>query len=472
MELKKTICFSLVVVLALVGLFGCAPQGHVAARKTMSAGKGQGLVSVYLGTAGFCSENLSARISDIELLKDDLWLPLAGESVDVDLARLEGRQLLLGASPFAAGRYSRIRFRLSAPEAAPKGSQNAEGERVSVTFRRPLELSETDSVCLFVTWDQSDCRREDGRPVRRFIVQQQATEIAGELLYVVCDDINTLVLVRTDLNHVVGSIGFAGQIGEVRFARRQNRLYLLGTGARAIIVLDATSHRRVDRIALPSLVKPRFMALSDDGRFAYVTDAATDRVVKADLERGIVTRDTQVGVRPERILFVDVEGRLLLTIASPGTQSVQVLDADTLATVASLPVDLKPSGMAFENGRLYVSDQGNNTVTAFDLETSSKVARITTGFGPLPIEKSTSGRIYVGNENSASLSLITAGQMTMQREIPIGPTPFDMVYFDRRQTLYVANRQARAVTGLDVTAENILAEIPLAGTPFALDVED
>ncbi len=472
MLMKRPVCFWTIVCAALFGLAGCAPQGHVAASQISLPGKGQGLVSVYLGTAGFCAENLSGRISDLELLTDGLWLPLEVAAADVELAQLENRQMLLGASPLPAGQYSRLRFRLAEPGKAPAEKGTSPGELISVSLARPLVFAESDSVCLFITWDQSDCRRIDGRIAPRFIVQPQDTRVAGERLYVVCDDINTLFLVRTDLNQVIGSMGFPGRLGEVRFAGRQNRVYLLGTEARAIFVIDAASHRRVDRIALPSLVKPRFMALSDDGNFAYVTDATTDRVVKVDLQKGVVDRDVKSGVRPERILFFNARGRLLLAVVSPGTQTVQVLDAGTLSTVMTLPVDSKPSGLAFDNGILYVSDRGNNTVTAFDVETSSKMARITVGFGPVAIARSTAGRMYIGNENSASLSLIASGQMTMQREIPIGPTPIDMVYFDRRQILYVANRNARFVTGLDVTAENKLAEIPLAGKPFALAVED
>jgi DNA-binding beta-propeller fold protein YncE len=453
----------------LLMLAGCATV-NPAAKSSLRVASGQTLATLYLSTNGVCSEQVTFELDEVALLLGDLWIDLLAAPVAIDHHQLQGRQLLLGIGSFPAGECRRIRFKLKQIRVAQSPSTLFADQLIELPFGQPLTFSGNDSTCIFVDWHLTEQMLNEARFTPRFTVRGQEISLGGDLAYVLCDNIDTLYMVRTDQDVVTAALGLPGPLGEIAVDEVLRRLYVLSTGERVIHLFSSANARSLDRIALSIAVSPRHLSLSADGVFAYVTDAATNRVLKVDLFSGLIAREAIVGVRPERVLFFD-DGSPRLAISSPTAQRVLILHADNLEVQREFPAGLEADGLLYYEDRLYVAERGSQSVAVFDYRTGRQLARISVGFEPSDLI-AVDGRIFVSNSSDGSLSVFYAGQSTTARRIPVGVGPADLAVSSRRRMLYIADREANTLSVMDLSGDRIQSVVPLGGSPSSVVVLD
>ena len=462
-----------VLFLLLIFLAGCSirlPRASDKSLSPVSAAMGVAQVSVYLTPIGDCPGNASFTIDSFEVYDGEAWFRLNLEPAFVEYQQVRNQQMLLGLAHLPPGEYRKVRLHLTGIEQGESAAK--EGVTLVLPISRDFNLSRNDSKCLFLNWHLDDCSVVSTHPLPHFSIHGQSPSASGETLYVVCDDINTLYFVRTDTNFVVASMGFPGQLGEVQFDEVRQYLYLLSPSSRALYVIDGVLKQVIDRIPLPALIQPQYMTLSGDGNFAYVTDSFTDQVVKVDLLRRSVAASAALVVSPERIISFEFSGRKQLAVSSKISQQVFIINPENMAVIATLAVDIRPGGLLFNNDLLYVCDLGSNAVIIFNLRENRVVRRIIVGSSPLSITDNNLGRIFVGHQSENSLSVIAPGQFAVQRRLKVGHGSFDMVYFNARQMLYAAHRNARRISVIDLSEEKKNQEVPLGGKPFSIEVQN
>lgn len=468
---KTGLFFGLLVSLCLCG--GCHPNLVPLGTQPVVAGPDQALVTLYLETVGTGPANLSLVIGDVEVLQEGVWLPVISGPVEIKLTQDRERQTLLGLGALPAGRHEQFRFRLhEVREGRRVLPLTVEQSHVLLDDGTGITLDEGDSRCLFLQWQLDDYQDSQERFVPRFSLKAQTEPLTSELLYVLCDDINTLYLIRSDRNFVIYSLALEGPVSDLRLDKEKQLLYVLSRGARSLLVFDCQRNRLVDRVALPATVDPRYLALSTDGAFAFVSDAATDKIVKIDLASGQLVQQASVGYQPGRLLYFDEGSQGRVAVSSPGSQQVFVLDASSLTVVSSFSTGFHPEGLLVVDDVLYVCDRGSQTVTAWSLRSRTVQSHIPVGREPVSLAGDGGDKIYVANYGEQVLSVITRGQHMSLRQIPVGKGPYSFAYLAHRNALYVANRGSRTVMALDVASERSFATIPLGGEPLFLAVQD
>lgn len=460
---------------ALLVLFlnGCAADGGLV--KTQRVASGHTLATVYFSTTGASTEQISFTIDQIALLMGDIWIDLPMNPREINRQDVQGKQILFGIGTFPTGDCRRIRFRLTKFRVGnienSANDSDEDPQLVELTFSRPIEFAGKDSLCLFIEWDPAATVAQDrSRFAPVFSARGQSVPLGGDLAYVVCDDIDTLYMVRTDVNLVVAALGIPGPLGELAIDDQGRKLYVLSSGERSIYVYNSANTQYLDRIPLSMAVKPQYMSLSADGSAAFVTDAATNRVLRIDLASGLVSHQTTVGFRPERIIFFD-DGNPHLAVSSPAAQRIFILNAETLELIKEIPAGLDADSLLFLNNRLYVGERGNNLVSVFDYRTGRQLARIAVGADPVYMLTS-DNKVFVSNYREGTLSTFYGGQSTSARRVPAGPSPYALAVSERRRLLYIANREASSLTVLDLAGERIKGTVPLGGAPFSIGVLD
>jgi serine/threonine-protein kinase len=112
---------------------------------------------------------------------------------------------------------------------------------------------------------------------------------------------------------------------------------------------------------------PRGLAISADGRRAYVANNADSTVSVLDVANGSVTTNVPVGEDPLTITLSPNERRAYVTNASDGTFST--IDTATNHATSQTPAGSQPVGMAIspDGGRAYVADAGSGLIKPVDL---------------------------------------------------------------------------------------------------------
>jgi YVTN family beta-propeller protein len=161
--------------------------------------------------------------------------------------------------------------------------------------------------------------------------------------------------------------------------------------------------------------------VAPDGAAVYV----------ADWYATVVRVTIKVGERPFGIT-IDAEGRRAYT-ANVGSNDVSVIDIAGNREIGRVKTGLRPYAVALAQGRGFVTDQYDGTVSVFDLSTLAPVRPITVGDYPEGIAATADGRrIIVANWESNSISVIDAVELKVTGEIKVGDGPRAFGAFLRR----------------------------------------
>jgi YVTN family beta-propeller protein len=177
------------------------------------------------------------------------------------------------------------------------------------------------------------------------------------------------------------------------------------------------------------------------------------------------------------------------TFANPGVYYVSVTATDdrgisqvqTFAqTVYLPPTPNKPAisgNIAYEtrsgsNSRVWVVNQDNDSVTAFDAVTNAKLAEIGVGTAPRALAVSPTGEIWVTNKLSASITVINAGTLAVSRTIalPFASQPFGIAFAPTGGYAFVVLEGTGSLLKLDAITGGEVASLPVGANPRHLSV--
>ena len=127
-----------------------------------------------------------------------------------------------------------------------------------------------------------------------------------------------------------------------------------------------------------------------------------------------------------------------------------------LAATANRPAN--SSSIAYEprsgsNSRIWVVNQDNDSVTAFDAVTNAKLAEIPVGTAPRSIARAPDGRLWVTNKLSASISIINPDTMSVAQTIslPFASQPYGVAFAPTGSFAFVVLEGLGRVLKLDAS---------------------
>ena len=172
--------------------------------------------------------------------------------------------------------------------------------------------------------------------------------------------------------------------------------------------------------------------------------------------------------------------------------SVSVIDGapyiggqpNTGKVVATIPVGRNPWGIGVDpdNDRVYVSNQGSNSVSVIDGHTNKVVATIGVGLHPIGVGiVAATGTVYVANSGTGkspgTVSVISTVTDKVEGSVAVGYSPFDIGVNAISHTVYVGNgggsgpATGYAGTVSVIRGTNVDATVNVVGTPSGIGVD-
>lgn len=226
---------------------------------------------------------------------------------------------------------------------------------------------------------------------------------------------------------------------------------------------------------------PHEAALSQDGRFLYVSDngvlwmtedsAGANTISIVDVQAMKKTGEIDLGRfhRPHGIALIPGSDLLVATTERPF--GLVMVDTRTRKVVRDFDVQGKSPHMvmpAVHGDRVFVSDTGSGAVAAIQINTGD-TKLIHTAAGPQGGVFSPDGtRLYVANNEGNQISVIDTQALSLIGAIPTGKGPARIAITPDGKTL-VYNLQFEPAVGFaDVASGKQIAEVPLSGRPLSL----
>jgi YVTN family beta-propeller protein len=222
-------------------------------------------------------------------------------------------------------------------------------------------------------------------------------------------------------------------------ARAGETLVVVQKGDDSVGLYDADSGSLLARVGVGT--KPHEVALSDDGRLAYVTNYGVDRY----------------------------------TETIEGGNSVSIVDLAARRVVGT--VDLgryhRPHGIALgRSGRLYVTCDFPPSLVVIEPR-ERRVERVVEVGQALPHMVAVTPderKAYTANSGAGTVSAVAVAEGKVAAQIDIGGVPMGFALTGDGRRLFAANRTGDAIVVIDTARDAVVGRLPIAGSPTRLQL--
>jgi DNA-binding beta-propeller fold protein YncE len=465
--------------LFLIILGGCLPPGRNLSSQpdeSLSAAQYGARLNSFLTLKDDQGPALRLEFAGLEILADDLWLPLTQGSFTIDSAAIGTGQMFLGGVSIPPGSYHRLRMMVTKAEFQKAGGGYtdivSEPFLVEIPLAESLNIEPEDSRSLLFSWDVQSSLQPDNSLQLALTATPPARQFLLDLVFVSCPNVDTIFVIRADKNWVVDSFGLPGRPTYMSIDpdALTQRLYVLTSGDKMVKVVDLSSFRVVDFFPIPLNDEPTFMtvgAVDTGGQAAFLLDERSGYLSRMDLSTGRSVARVQLNYQPKYAAYLSEQK--LLAVSLSRSQQVLLLDPDNLTIMGTITTGNTPQGLIVSDNQLYIAESGSNTVSISDLSSGRNQGRLAVGFGPRRL-LTTGNQIYVSNFQDGSLSVLVPGQLGVFQDIYGLGRPQEMVFDQFYRRLYVADEEARGLAVIDAGANLFLKYISLGAKPFGMAV--
>lgn len=200
--------------------------------------------------------------------------------------------------------------------------------------------------------------------------------------------------------------------------------------------------------------------------FVYITNNGAFSVI--DTETGIVISSVKVG--SGQGVAVSPDGKKAY-VANLGSNNVSVIDTATNTVIATVNVGIDPSKVAVtqDGSKVYVVNYGSNNVSVIDTEINTVKATVPVGNTPRGIAVTPDGKkVYVANYGNNSVrgnttSVIDTATNTVIATVPVGEHPWGVAVTPDGTKVYVTTYYYVSI--IDTATNAVIATVDVTRRP-------
>lgn len=221
---------------------------------------------------------------------------------------------------------------------------------------------------------------------------------SGSMLYVLNREGNNVSVIDTGTDSLVTLL----PVGDtpVHAVLVGTNLYVINQNDDTISIINTNTNTVTDTISFQEASGINYATLVDIN-LLYVTSSFAGNLYILNTDSNTITGSLGPGAASASKL---VDGYLYLLIPTDGT--VVVIDTSTDTIIGEpIPVGTYPTSMTSSNGKLYVNNIGDSSVSVIDTESKTKITDITVRANP-SYSVVSGNKLYVNNSGDASVSVI------------------------------------------------------------------
>ncbi len=249
--------------------------------------------------------------------------------------------------------------------------------------------------------------------------------------------------------------------------------YVSDEGDDAVSVISTADRAVVATVLLPVGSEPHGVAITPDGSEAWVADSGKDKVTVIDTATKAVSGPPiSVGDQPDGVAISPDGGKAW--VADSGSDEVTVIDTATKAVSGlPIPVGATPSQIAVgpRGGRAFVTNSGASSVTPFNPDNGSPGLLIPVGAAPSGIAIDPSGTLaYAMGQGDGTLTPIAIGTNAPGAPVSGFDAPAGVAVAPSGSRGFVANSGGDSVTGFDTASNSLSSPVPVGATPSGIAI--
>ncbi|WP_199200593.1 YVTN family beta-propeller repeat protein [Alkalicaulis satelles] len=228
-----------------------------------------------------------------------------------------------------------------------------------------------------------------------------------------------------------------------------------------VTVVDIATGEVTATWDLGANLAPHGIAVSQDGTRVWVTTEASQTVVELDSASGDILTVWETGQEVSHMVTPSVdETRLFVTNLGSGSLTVIDRRDDAVTTIVTGAgaegVDVTPDGR-----EVWVTNRAEHTISVLDAQTLEELAKFEAG-GQVPIRVKFTpdgARAFVSNALSNSMTVFDAASRELIHTIDVGALPVGILMSPDGARVFVANTRDDKVSVFDAQTYELIDEI-------------
>jgi YVTN family beta-propeller protein len=276
----------------------------------------------------------------------------------------------------------------------------------------------------------------------------------------------------------IPALGTPIQVGKtpgfVAVSPNGRHAYVANRDAQLVTVVDTAINQVTATIPIPA-GPPQFLAFAPDGRKLYVTIYNDQRTIHTidviDTASNTVVATVPQLARP--FLPASTPDGKRLFVPNHDIAAVSVIDTDTDKVIAQVKVAQNPHWVAFspDGRRAYTANHESNVVSVIDVPTLTVVGTVPVGTSPHSIAVHPTLPLAANvNYDAGTVSVIDTSTDQVTATVRVGDNPQDIVWAPDGRFAYVVNEGSNSVSVIDAHTNQVTATIPTGTGPTSVAV--
>jgi YVTN family beta-propeller protein len=295
--------------------------------------------------------------------------------------------------------------------------------------------------------------------------------VGGPFLLVVNKSSNTLSVVDPATEEIVADVetGFAPHEVAVSADGRFAYVTDYGTGSQpgnTITVVDLHVMGVSGTISLEPHTRPHGIEIAPDGTL-WVTTEGSAHVLQVDAVSGRILKAIETGQRVTHMVAVAPEAGRVVT-ANIGSGNATIVDPETESVVAHVETGAGAEGLTIhpDGMHAFVTNRAAGTLVEIDLTSGAVTRSMDVGDFPIRVKVRPGGaELLVSNANANEVAAVDPESWEVIRRLPVGAAPIGILITPDNEMAYVANTQDDKVTVIDLVAWEVAGEIATGDEP-------
>lgn len=430
----------------------------------------QGRVNLYLSPISDTPANIVFTLEKIEVQNESKeWYTIFDGKKEISAVHLIGRQAFISEVFLSEGKYNKIKVRISEAgivRGDKKLTLALPAENNEVIFPVSFRINRNESRSIFLQWDTKESIRNKYLFMPSFTLIPQKMEIRRLILYVTNTGSDTITVINRENDYVVGTIGVGRDPMGIVSSPSGDMIYVANSGSNSISVIETSHHVVIDTVPVNFGISPRELAISPDGSRLYVSNYHSNNISIIDTTSKSFLGQLPVGNNPMGIT-VNKSGTRIY-VANSSSNSISVGDPFIMEVLRTVRMGSKPTDLLILRDRLFIANEGANTVYQVSISSFRVEKEISAGYGSHKLAMGMSETLFSSNINSNDVSVIPVSTNIVIQRIAVENKPQEMIVDRNRRKLYVANSGSNTVSVIDLVRQKLILSIPVGTAPYGL----
>lgn len=451
-----------------ITLVACNPAPHVRSEPRRA---GEGRFVLYFNGPDKAALDITLELASVEAVREDgQHFRVLAHPVSISSLKVVGRQLLLAEVFLPRGRYRQIRLLI------PKAQLRREGKGIDLAvvpggYLLPVdfEIRPGKATPLFTTWDVQRTIEQEAFLRPTFAFKGSDKQLRGVIAYVSNKGSNTVTVIDRSTDRVVDVIQVGRGPQGIVVTPDTFRAFVVNSDSNSLSILDISNNRVLHTVNLEA-GKPSDLAITPDGRTLYVANTTLNTVSALNAESFATVATIPVGRRPVA-LALDPSGDRLLVV-NHGSNTVSVIDTRSNRVTTTVSVEFKPAWIAIDpnTDQAFVVHLASPQLSIISLATLRVVRSAHVGIAAAVIPDGDTRRVFAAVVPRNRISLYDVRINAELASVAVGRDPHRLALDISRGKLYVVNRGSDSVTVIDRNTRRVRATIPVGKLPYTIAI--